>query len=215
MVGRLLLFTIAVFAGLTFGELTPKALSQETVRDPCLRPAIPPRGVLGRLLDAGKEEERQRACAQARASAEAAERARREQEAANERARQDEVQRAAQAQAASEAAARQRAQNAAAAKAKAAAAAQLAQENSPDNHCKKPEFARVVIDEFNKFRALRRLGEEIIDIEHMTTLQFDAEKKVISCHGVFVVTNGAKLAGTFEMRRNIAGDPISIWKADR
>ncbi len=136
----------------------------------------------------------------------------------------------AQAQAAQEVAAARRAEAAAAAQARAQARAeqdairqqvraeqeairaakdaadrQAMAENSPNNHCRDPEVARQLIVDFNSLST--RL--QAVDIEHLTTNVGTVAD--VSCHGVFVLTNGGRLEGNLNYSKNVAGDPIVRW----
>ena len=92
------------------------------------------------------------------------------------------------------------------------AAAQLAAENSPNNHCKEPELAGMVLSGFNDL--LSRHGIEAVDIEHLTTIRFDAGAKSVSCHGDFMLINGRRFSGTMSIHPNVAGEIITHWRAD-
>lgn len=110
---------------------------------------------------------------------------------------------------------RQRAEAAAAlARRQAAYRSQMAAESSPDNRCKDPDVARMIMAEFGRFKGLAEEDVQAVDIEHLTTIDFDAQSSVMSCHGVFVLNDGRKLIGTFTVRRNVAGDLIDVWRAD-
>lgn len=92
------------------------------------------------------------------------------------------------------------------------AAAQLAAESSPTNYCKDRQFAGNLIKEFNGLAY--RPGIEAVDIEHLTTIRFDADAQSVICHGDFMLTNGRRLSGTVSIRPNVAGDMIIHWQPD-
>ena len=85
-------------------------------------------------------------------------------------------------------------------------AAQLAAENSPDNKCHDPVVAGTLINDFNSL-ASDTNTPHAVDIEHLTTRRYDNEN-VFACRGVFVLTNGMRLAGVLSSRLNVANDPI-------
>jgi hypothetical protein len=89
----------------------------------------------------------------------------------------------------------------------------LAAENSPANHCKDPEVARVLLTQWTDFDTAKEAGQKAIDIEHLTTVAFSADTG-FSCHGVFVTNRGLRLIGTMVMKKNVAGDPIFTWSPD-
>ena len=93
-------------------------------------------------------------------------------------------------------------------------AAQTVAEESPENHCKEPEFAKVVLNNFNKFKVLNRLDKQVIDIEHLTTDKYDEKTTAMVCHGTFLFDDGAEVAGDFEIRKNVAGNLIYLWTPD-
>jgi hypothetical protein len=158
--------------------------------DPCR----PPTGLLG-ILDPAAEA-RAQACMQARDAAIR----QRQAEIAAEQARQEEAQRAAE-QARAEADAR----------ARAVAAAQAAAEASPDNVCRKPEMAGLLIDQYNAMDWQDLYPRRVVDIEHLVTIKNDPDNSQIVCHGVWVHTNGVRLEGTMTMRPNVAGKIIVTW----
>jgi hypothetical protein len=95
-----------------------------------------------------------------------------------------------------------------------AAYAQRRAEQSPDNVCIQPDIARTMLSGLNELQrdAGRRLT--VIDAEHLTTRSFDPVQSAMSCHGVFVQTNGARTVGTFSTRLNVAGQPIVGFSPD-
>jgi hypothetical protein len=88
-------------------------------------------------------------------------------------------------------------------------------EESPDNTCKSPDIARLVLAGFN------RLGRShygynsrrAVDITHMRTLYYK-DYTDMACHGSFQLTTGASVTGTMVFRPNIANDLMFEWKAD-
>lgn len=89
----------------------------------------------------------------------------------------------------------------------------IAAENSPTNHCKDPEVARVLLSQWTDFDTAKEAGQKAIDIEHLTTVAFSPDTG-FSCHGVFVTNRGLRLLGTMVMKKNVAGDPIFTWSPD-
>ncbi len=87
-------------------------------------------------------------------------------------------------------------------------------ENSPDNTCREPKLARAVLDGWSNLDAMRVENIRAIDIEHLTTIYFHPETMTFSCHGVFVTSKGLRIAGTVELRKNVAGDPLFMWARD-
>lgn len=166
--------------------------------------------VIARARQAAEQQqgliERERAQAQwrteqARAQAEAEQRA---QEAAMIRARQQ-----AELQAAYDGQKRQ-----AAIEEENRASAQLAAENSPDNHCRDQKIAGTLIDDFNGLQAAADFNTRAVDIDHLSTVRFDADHHVMSCHGSFVLQNGAGITGTINTRLNVAGRLLTEFHRD-
>ena len=83
-----------------------------------------------------------------------------------------------------------------------------AAENSPDNHCKEPSTAGMVINSYNSLVRAGDAAFTAVDIEHLITEQFDAKAKTMSCHGTFVLTNGSRRDGSIIARPNVAGTII-------
>jgi hypothetical protein len=195
--------------------------------DPCQRPYT--NGSLFDGLSAAlNEKQRQQACIQERQdqwrdyyarqqqakeaadaqAAKAAEAARAEQDAAAIRAGEEaRALAAAQAQAAREAAQAEKAR-------RLAYVEMVTAENSADNICKAPQFAKMVMENWNDFDSMKAEGIQAIDIEHFVTTKSDAENSVFACHGVFVTNKGFKVAGTFSGKKNIAGEEIFSWHRD-
>ena len=65
------------------------------------------------------------------------------------------------------------------------------------------------MDEFNSFDMIKRLDVKAIDMEHVTTVQADPEKKVFACHTTMVLTTGRRLTGLIAVKPNVAGDMIT------
>lgn len=91
---------------------------------------------------------------------------------------------------------------------------QASSEQSPNNNCRKPEFAKGLMESFNGFEAFKAAGRNSIDIEHLTTVKWDEENLNFICHGTFVLTNGQNFVGTLEIKPNIAGSMITKWRPD-
>jgi hypothetical protein len=128
-----------------------------------------------------------------------------------QRARDAEAARAqAQAQALENArvAAEQQAMRAAADRIRAVEEAQADAEQSPDNWCRDPKVAGMLISSYNGL-SWGYPAREAVDIEHLVTIRND--NGVLSCHGVFVHTNEIRIEGTLTFRPNVAGDVIEHW----
>lgn len=95
------------------------------------------------------------------------------------------------------------------------ARAELDAELSPANRCRDPSVARQLMDEFDGFDAMKEAGVKAVDIEHLVTTLWSDELKKYSCHGVFVLTNGLRIAGSISEKPNVAGDMISTWIPDQ
>jgi hypothetical protein len=87
-------------------------------------------------------------------------------------------------------------------------------EQSPDNTCREPKLARLVLEGWSNLDTMKGEGIRAIDIEHLTTVYFHADSASFSCHGVFVTNKGFRIIGTVEVRKNVAGDPLFIWSRD-
>ena len=146
----------------------------------------------------------QQAVSEARAEED---RRRREIQQAEQRAREEEQQRAEQAR-----------RTAAAADARQARLlveqAQAIAEESAENHCKSQDTARVVIENFNRFKQMQRLDQTVLDITHITTDRNDTKTGSLVCHGTFLMSGGQEIPGSFEIRRNVAGNLIYLWSPD-
>ncbi len=88
-------------------------------------------------------------------------------------------------------------------------------ETAPGNHCREPDLARRVIEAWNGLDAMKTAGVKAIDIEHLTTVSFDAPSRSVACHGVFVTNQGFRIVGTATVRKNVAGDPMFVWERDQ
>ena len=96
----------------------------------------------------------------------------------------------ADAKAAQEAAAREAESRRVAEARRIAEEAQLIAENSPDNFCKDPNVARVLLMYFNNIDVMRRNFMRANDIQHITTVKNDPATGQLACHG-----NGTALQG--------------------
>src|SRR6516165_10639212 len=95
-----------------------------------------------------------------------------------------------------------------AARARAIAATRVAAENSPDNVCREPKTAGMVLDAFNSMDWPD--GRRAIDIEHLVTIANNGDNYV-SCHGVWDLKDGRQIEGTLTVKSNVAGNPIAQW----
>ena len=87
-------------------------------------------------------------------------------------------------------------------------AAQIAAETSPDNWCHTPSVAGMLIKSYNAM-AWGFPAREAVDIDHLVTITH--ADGMLSCHGVFVHTNSARIEGTLMFKPNVAGDMITHW----
>jgi hypothetical protein len=94
------------------------------------------------------------------------------------------------------------------------AAAELAAENSPDNHCREQKIAGNLIDYFNGLQAASDFNARAVDIDHLSTVRFDADHQAISCHGSFILQNGNGISGTMNTRLNVAGRLLTEFHRD-
>jgi hypothetical protein len=90
----------------------------------------------------------------------------------------------------------------------------ISAEFSPDNHCKTPDTARLLLEQWSDFYGMKQEDLTAVDIEHLTTTEFDPADLTMTCHGIFVTNRGIKLAGSLQIKKNVAGDPLFTWTAD-
>lgn len=178
--------------------------------NPCTPPAA---GLLGAIVDQLTAAQRAQACQRARDAY-----MREQQEAyaaAQAKAAQAQAEAAqAQAEAAREAAQAEAEQKA---RARAMAAAETAAETSPDNVCRKPAVAGLLISNYNGLPWPELPGgmeRRVVDIKHLVTITNDPSAQILVCHGVWVHTNGMQIEGTMTMKPNVAGDMIVSWKEE-
>ena len=210
-----------IYPGLAFGQ------NYYGSSDPCL-PMPPPQNPFAAMASSGVAQQRAEACAAERQaqwsnyySHQAVVKQQLEAAAAAERERQAQAEVAAQEAAAREKRAQEiqlaeeRKEQRDALVARHNEYAQLiALENSPDNECKKPDIARALLQSWSDFDVFKDENLRAIDIEHLTTTAFDASSSTITCHGVFVTNKGARLVGSMQIKKNVAGDPIDTWVPD-
>lgn len=91
----------------------------------------------------------------------------------------------------------------------AAEKAQRVAEESPDNVCRTKDTARMLIEEYNGL-SWGYYQRKAVDIEHLVTIS--KTENGLVCHGVFVHTNGARIAGTLSFKPNVAGDVMISWE---
>jgi hypothetical protein len=180
-------------------------------------PCAPTFGLLGPIIDQMKAAQRAQACQQQR---DAVMRQQQEQYAAQQAqlaaqraAAEAQARAATEAQLAAQRAAEQR-QAIIDAQTRAEIAAQKWAEESPDNFCKTPDVARNLIKEYNSMHWPAYTTREVVDIEHLVTVTNDRDKAILSCHGVWVHTNGQNIEGTLTMHPNVAGDIIVSWNQE-
>ena len=87
-------------------------------------------------------------------------------------------------------------------------------EKSQDNRCRQPDVARLLLESWSGMDTFKNNGMKAIDIEHLTTTEFDLDTGVMRCHGIFVINLGQRMIGSLEIKKNVAGDPISSWVPD-
>jgi hypothetical protein len=76
-------------------------------------------------------------------------------------------------------------------------------------------MAKMEIHEINAMHIFHNADVQVIDIEHVTTVAAPSNtSETVVCHGTFLFSNGARKPGTLTFRKNIAGDPIILWKSD-
>jgi hypothetical protein len=80
--------------------------------------------------------------------------------------------------------------------------AQVSAENSPNNLCRDPETAGMLMNEFNGMDWSE--PRKAIDIEHLVTISGEP----LACHGIWVLTHGAPIEGTMSFRKNVADNTI-------
>ena len=92
--------------------------------------------------------------------------------------------------------------------------AQQRAEQSPDNVCARPDVAETMLGGINDL--MRDAGKrfQVIDAEHLTTRSFNPSRSAMSCHGIFVQSNGPRVAGTFSTRLNVAGHALISFSPD-
>jgi hypothetical protein len=182
---------------LAFGLIEPVIPASAQYYYPPTDPCAPPGPGFAGLINQLNAAQRAQACQQARDAA----MRQQQMDYAAAQAREAEAQRAAaQARALEEA------------KARAVSAAQAAAETSPDNLCRQPETARNLINEYNRMDWPGYPSRRVVDIEHLVTIKKDSDNGILSCHGVWVHTNGMRLEGTMTMHPNVAGDIIVSWE---
>ena len=92
--------------------------------------------------------------------------------------------------------------------------AQQAAETAPGNVCRQPATAKMVMQSYNRLDWPTYVNRVVIDIEHLVTLANDEANQTLSCHGVFVHTNGTRIEGTLSFRPNVAGEMITNWRQE-
>jgi hypothetical protein len=63
-------------------------------------------------------------------------------------------------------------------------------------------MAKAVMQAYNELDWPPYANRVVIDIKHLVTLSNDEDSQVLSCHGVFVHTNGLRIEGTMTFRPN-------------
>ena len=70
-------------------------------------------------------------------------------------------------------------------------------------------------DQMNALQLSHHTGRQVIDIEHVTTIEAPSNAaETMVCHGTFLFSSGVREPGTVTFRKNLAGDPIIVWKSD-
>lgn len=93
-------------------------------------------------------------------------------------------------------------------------AALIALEDAPDNYCKTPDVARLLMQEWSDFDIFKNQNIRAVDIAHLTTVAFNQANGTMTCHGVFEATSGLSIIGSLQVRKNVAGDLIENWIPD-
>jgi hypothetical protein len=99
-------------------------------------------------------------------------------------------------------------------------AARIAAENSPSNFCRNPAVAGIVMNAINSmmdenYPALNTLVKvRVVDLEHITTVEADYDRKILICHATIVTTINTRAAGVFTARKNAAGEDMVTWIPD-
>jgi hypothetical protein len=182
----------------------------------CYQPPMP--GLIGALTNVIRSQ--QMAACQRQQAMEAQQRAayaevQRQQALAAQQQAQAAQQAASAAQQKEAEAIRQAAIKVAKAKDEARKAAQKAAEESPDNICRSQAMGKMEIDQMNALQLSHHTGRQVVDIEHVTTIEAPSSTtETMVCHGIFLFASGAKEPGTVTFRKNLAGDPIIVWKSD-
>jgi hypothetical protein len=208
------LFGIAAICGLTTG-----VAYAQTYYPPQADPCQPPRGLLGGIVPMSQQQ-RDACVAERKAQWSAyyaqqhAQQQQHDAEVAAQQAAQREEQAKEQREQAERLAEEKRRERDELVQRHNAYALLISAETSPENHCKVPDIARALLDQWSSFEAVKEANLSAIDIEHLTTTAFDPVNGSMSCHGIFVTNRGIKFAGTMQVRKNVAGDPITTWTAD-
>jgi hypothetical protein len=66
----------------------------------------------------------------------------------------------------------------------------------PPNYCSAPVLARGLL------------------VKYVTTVQFEPDQRIISCHGTFLLASGGSRSGILSTRPNAVGDIVTTWDAD-
>ena len=80
------------------------------------------------------------------------------------------------------------------------------------NPCARTEYAALIIRRINVARGAHYRRDQVVDIERIATTGHDPATKAMTCRATVITAQGKRLTGTVEMRDNVAGYPIAIWK---
>ena len=83
------------------------------------------------------------------------------------------------------------------------------------NPCGRRDYASRIIEQTNLIRSHRPYRDRVVDIAQIATQHFDPASRDMTCRVTFITTDGKRLAGVLELRRNAAGEPIAIFSQTR
>lgn len=84
----------------------------------------------------------------------------------------------------------------------------------PPNYCSAPVLARGLLDGFNSLPVIKQANARANDVKYVTTVQFEPDQRIISCHGTFLLASGGSRSGVLSTRPNAVGDIVTTWDAD-
>ena len=81
--------------------------------------------------------------------------------------------------------------------------------------CARTDYASRILDQTNTARSHRLYRDRVVDIAKIATLRFDPATREMTCRATFITASGQHVSGVLELRRNAAGEPISIFSPAR